>query len=94
MGEAKRKAEAEQRRKEMGVQTITVIVKGDVTPKGISNMRVGSEDTGNCLVMSSLLAQAIQMTLNEHMRQLLEAGQKRIAEPTPQDIKMAERFKS
>ena len=89
MGEAKRKAEAERLKKEQGIETVTVVVIGDISKEGVSNMRVGSEQTSNCLVMTSMLAQAIQMTLNAHMQQLLKAGQSRIAEPTMQDIALA-----
>jgi len=82
MGDAKRK-------KDLGITTLIVEVRGDVANNTLSNMSVRCEQTGNWLALVTLLARGLEMSIQEHTKQIIEASQKTIHKPTDLDIALA-----
>ena len=79
MGDAKRKAD-------LGITKLHIEVTGDVKDNALSNVRVKCEQTGQWLAVATLLLRGLEMAMQEHTKQLFEAGQSRIAKPTGEDI--------
>lgn len=79
----------EKRKKDLGIQTVVVEIRGDVQAGKISNMGVSCKQTGNWLMVLAMMTTGMDMALTEHIKQIQAANQSRIAKPTDMDIAMA-----
>ena len=82
MGKAKRKEEAMKK----GIEQVVVEVRGVVQGNALSGVRVSCRQTGNWLAIATLLNAGLSVAIQEHTKQLFEAGRNRIAKPTDRDI--------